>query len=67
MSDPHHYNADPDPAFRFHADPDPAFHFNTDPDPAPYQGDANLRTVAKRPSRPPLLYFERPRPSKAPF
>ncbi len=30
--DPHHFNADPDPAFHFNADPDPAFHFNADPD-----------------------------------
>jgi hypothetical protein len=31
---PHHFKADPDPAFRFNADTDPAFPFNTDPDPA---------------------------------
>jgi hypothetical protein len=33
--DPHHINADPDPAFHFNAvlDPEPAFHLNADPDP----------------------------------
>jgi hypothetical protein len=34
VPDPHHLNANPDPAFPFNADPDPAFHFNADPDPA---------------------------------
>jgi hypothetical protein len=34
VADPHHFNADPDPAFRFNADPDPAVHFKADPDPA---------------------------------
>ncbi len=34
VADPHHFNADPDPAFHFNADPDLAFHFNADPDPA---------------------------------
>jgi hypothetical protein len=53
VADPHHFNADPNPAFHlnadpdsaFHlnADPDPAFHFNADPDPAPLQSDENLR------------------------
>ncbi len=33
VADPHHFNADPDPAF----------HFNADPDPAPHQNDAYLR------------------------
>ncbi len=55
VSDPHHFNADPDQAFCFNADPDPAFHFIVDPnpypDPAPHQGDANLRPLAYRPSR----------------
>ncbi len=57
-----HFKADMDPAFYFNADPDPASHFNPDPDPAinlnavpdpaPHQGDANLRPLAYRPSRP---------------
>jgi hypothetical protein len=34
VADPHHFNADPDPAFNYNADPDPAFHFSADPDPA---------------------------------
>ncbi len=34
VADPHHIDADPDPAFHFDADPDPAFHFNADPDPS---------------------------------
>jgi hypothetical protein len=46
VADPHHDNADPDPAYYFNADPDldPAFHFNTDPyqAPSPHQSDAKL-------------------------
>ncbi len=34
VADPHHFNADPDPAFHLKADPDPSFHFNADLDPA---------------------------------
>ncbi len=34
VADPHHLDADPDPAFHFDGDPDPAFHFDGDPDPA---------------------------------
>ncbi len=41
VTDPHHFNADSDPASYLNADSDPAFHFNADPDPlpdsAPYQ------------------------------
>ncbi len=37
VADPHHFNADPDPAFHFNGDPYPAFHFSADPDPAPHQ------------------------------
>jgi hypothetical protein len=36
FSNPHHFNADPDPAF----------HFNADSDPPPNQSDANLRPLA---------------------
>ncbi len=32
VTDPHHFNADPDPAFHLNADPDLAFHLNADPD-----------------------------------
>ncbi len=49
VTDPHHIDADPDPACNFDADPDqnpacyfdadpdpdPTFHFDTDPDPEP--------------------------------
>ena len=30
--DPHHFEADPDPACHFDVDPDPTFHFDADPD-----------------------------------
>jgi hypothetical protein len=33
VADPHHLDADPDPALHFDADPDPAFHSDADPDP----------------------------------
>jgi hypothetical protein len=44
VADPHHLNADPDPAFHNNADPDTSVHFNVDPDadPAPYQSVENL-------------------------
>jgi len=35
-SDPHHVDADPDPAFHFNADPDPTFHLDAVPDPTIY-------------------------------
>jgi hypothetical protein len=38
VSDPYHFNADPDPACPFNVDPDP--------DPPPRQGDVNLRPLA---------------------
>jgi hypothetical protein len=44
VSDPRHFNVDPDPAF----------HFNADPDPAPHENEANLRPLATRPSKPPF-------------
>ncbi len=48
--DPHHFNADADPAFHFTADLDPAFHFNADPDPdpAPQQNDGNLKLLVSK-------------------
>ncbi len=58
VSDPHHFNADPDPAFYFNAETDQPFHFNVgvvpDPDPAPNRDDANLRPLAYRPFQPPF-------------
>jgi hypothetical protein len=33
VADPHHFNADPDPALYFNPNPNPAFHFNADPEP----------------------------------
>jgi hypothetical protein len=70
VADPHHLNADPNPAFQFNADPDPAFHFNEDPDPhftadpdlhpAPHQSDRNLRPPVY--VKPPGLHCECPRP-----
>ncbi len=37
VADPHHLDADPDPAFHFDvdADPDPTFHSDADADPNP--------------------------------
>jgi hypothetical protein len=34
VADPHHLNADQDPAFHFNANPDLTFHYDADPDPA---------------------------------
>ncbi len=31
--DPHHFDADPDPACHFDSDLDPTFYFDADPDP----------------------------------
>jgi hypothetical protein len=42
VADPHHFNADPGPAFYFIADPDPS---------APHHGDAHLRPLIYRPFR----------------
>ncbi len=36
VGDPHHVDANPDPAYRFDANPDPACHFDADPDPVTY-------------------------------
>ncbi len=47
VADPHHFNADLDPAFHLNVDPDP--------DPAPHQSDGNLRPVVYVPSRAPFL------------
>ncbi len=35
VADPHHVDADPDPAFYLITDPDPTFHSDVDPDPNP--------------------------------
>jgi hypothetical protein len=72
--DPHHVNADTDPAF--HLNPDPAFHFKVDvdldPEPAPHQSDGNLRPMVYIDPLglhlwPPDLHCERPRHSTALF
>ncbi len=59
-ADPHHYNADTDPAFTLNADsdtafylsadPDPAFNMNADPDrnPAPLQSDMFIKNLFER-------------------
>jgi hypothetical protein len=66
VADPLHFIADPYPAFKFNADPDPALQFNADP--IPYQGDANLRPLVYRPSRPLFYVFTLPLcASTAPF
>ncbi len=36
VADPHHLDADSDPACHFDADADPTFHFHADPDPTFY-------------------------------
>ncbi len=53
VADPHHFNANPDPAFHFNANPDPAFHFNADlgQDPAPHRSDGNPRPLVYRSSK----------------
>jgi hypothetical protein len=57
IADPHHFNADPDPAFHIDADPDPASHFNEDPNPASLQvmGNCDFWYI-----EPPGLHFEPP-------
>jgi hypothetical protein len=54
--DPHHFTADPNPAFHFNENPDP--------DPAPHQSDGNLRPWS---TDPPGLHLEPPQPSTALF
>jgi hypothetical protein len=46
VADPHHFNADSDPAFHCNADPDP--------DPVHNQSDVNLRPLVYRPFRAPF-------------
>ncbi len=69
--DPHHFNADPYPAFHYNADTDQAFYFSANPDPAPHQviGICDHWSID-----PPGLHFEspglhckRPRPFMALF
>jgi hypothetical protein len=51
VADPHHFDADPDPAFLFDANPYPAFRFDRDPVPAflygtnpdHHQSDTNMQ------------------------
>ncbi len=49
VADPHHFDADPDPAWHFDTDPnpDPTFHFNADPDPSLQIKAQNLDKVLK--------------------
>jgi hypothetical protein len=57
VSEPHHFNADPDPSFHFHADLDPA----------PIKVTQICDHLPPgRHFEPSLLNFERPRPSTAP-
>ncbi len=51
VADPHHFNADPDPAFYFDADPDPASKNNKDPDLQPFQQKSVLFTSVVDPCR----------------
>ncbi len=68
VSDPHHFDPDPDSAFHFDADPDPTFHsgadqdttFHADDDPDPtFQFDADPDSTTH--------FFSRFRPSNAPI
>ncbi len=56
VTDPYHFDADPDPdpACPFDADPDPTFHFDADPDPSFYVKAQNLEKVLKYSS---ILYI----------
>jgi hypothetical protein len=45
VTDPHHFDADPDPACHFDADPDPTFHFDADTDPSFQKKAKNLSKV----------------------
>jgi hypothetical protein len=49
FADPHHCDADPDPACHFDADPDPTFHLDAvlDPDPCFQIKAQNFETVLK--------------------
>jgi hypothetical protein len=47
VADPHHADANPDPACHFDADPDPTFHFDADPDPSFQIKAKNLEKVFK--------------------
>ncbi len=43
VADPHHVDADPDPAFHFDTDPDPTCHSDLDPEPTtPFFPDLGL-------------------------
>ncbi len=50
VADPHHFSADPDPAFRLNADSDSTLYLNADPnsDFVLLQCDGNLRRLACR-------------------
>jgi hypothetical protein len=71
VEDPHHFNADPDPASLFKADLDPAFHFDGEQDLDLHQSNGNLQPLTLHFElsglhfKPPSLHSERPWPSKA--
>jgi hypothetical protein len=48
VTDPHHFNADPNPALI-------RFHFSAGADPDPHKSDGNLRPQVFRPSRAPFF------------
>jgi hypothetical protein len=68
VADPHHFNADPHPAFHLNAGPDP-HHFNADPNPASHQKMMwSLRPLVYRPTGLHLSFHsKRQEPSTAPF
>jgi hypothetical protein len=47
FADPHHFDADLDPACHFDYDPDLTFHFDADPDPSFQIKVQNLEKVLK--------------------
>ncbi len=49
--DPHHFDADPDPAFHSEADPGPTLHSDADPDPTCQLDGSGPSTVPKLPSK----------------
>jgi hypothetical protein len=58
VADPHHVDADPDPAFHFDADPDPdlTFHSDANPDPDPtFKLDPDPTTQFYQDLDPPML------------
>ncbi len=48
VADPHHVDADPDPACNFDPVPDPIFHFDADPNPSFQIKTQNIEKVLKQ-------------------